>query len=205
MGARRFVKSLLFVGIPLAAIAALVTFWDWDWLIPILQDRASSTLGRQVTIAHLHVQLGRVTTVSADDVRIANPASFPAGGDFARIARLSVQADVMAYLRTREIVLLEIVLERPEVQALQTADGKNNYILAISVGPGTKIGHLRISDGQAHVVIPTLKADFALRVATRKAPANSSLRSAPPKVSGSVSLPTRLTCVGPLASLRSTG
>jgi hypothetical protein len=131
MGARRFVKSFLFVGIPLAAIAALVTFWDWDWLIPILQDRASSAFGRQVTIAHLHVQLGRVTTVSADDVRIANPAGFPADGDFARIARLSVQADVMAYLRTREIVLPEIVLERPEVRALQTADGRNNYMLAI--------------------------------------------------------------------------
>ena len=65
MGARRFVKSFLFVGIPLAAIAALVTFWDWDWLIPILQARASSALGRQVTIAHLHVQFGRVTTVIA--------------------------------------------------------------------------------------------------------------------------------------------
>ena len=64
MAAHRFLKSLLFVGIPLAAIAALVTFWDWDWLIPIVQGRASSALGRQVTIAHLHVQLGRVTTVA---------------------------------------------------------------------------------------------------------------------------------------------
>src|SRR5437588_8329258 len=171
MAVRRFVKPLLFIGIPVGAIAALIVFWNWDWLIPIVEGRASSALGRQVTIAHLHVQLGRVTTVSADDVRIANPAGFPAEGDFVRIARLSVQADVMAYLRTREIVLPEIVLERPEVQALQTADGKNNYMLAISVGPGTKIGHLRISDGQAHVVIPTLKADFALRVATREAPA----------------------------------
>src|SRR5947207_6912407 len=173
MGARRFVKSFLFVGIPLAAIAALVTFWDWDWLIPILQDRASSALGRQVTIAHLHVQLGRVTTVSADDVRIANPTGFPKEGDFARIARLSVQADVMAYIRSREIVLPEIVLERPEVQALQTADGKNNYALDLGGAPVAKIGDLRISDGQAHVVIPTLKADFAMRIGTREAPAAS--------------------------------
>jgi hypothetical protein len=34
-----------------------------------------------------------------------------------------------------------------------------------------KIGDLRISDGLAHVVIPTLKADFALRIGTREAPA----------------------------------
>jgi hypothetical protein len=167
-------KPLLFIGIPVVAIAALIVFWNWGWLIPIVQGRASSALDRQVRIAHLHVQLGRVTTVSADDVRVANPAGFPKESDFARIAQLSVQADVMAYVRFRQIVLPEIVLERPDVQALKTADGKNNYTLALggeSAGPGAKIGNLRISDGQAHVVIPTLKADFALRIATREAPA----------------------------------
>src|SRR2546421_2708120 len=174
MAVRRFVKPSLFVGIPVAAIAALTVFWNWDWLIPIVQGRASSALDRQVRIAHLHVQLGRVTTVSADDVRIANRTAFPKEGDFARIARLSVQADVMAYIRSRQIVLPEIVWERPDVQALQTADGKNNHTLALggeSAGPGAKIGNLRISDGQAHVVIPGLKADFALRIGTRDAPA----------------------------------
>src|SRR2546421_2164644 len=174
MPARRFVKPLLFVGIPVGAIVALIVFWNWDWLIPIVEGRASSALDRQVRIAHLQVQLGRVTMVSADDVRIANPAGFPQEGDFARIAQLSVQADVMAYVRSRQIVLPEIVLERPDVQALQTTDGKNNYTLALggeSAGPSAKIGSLRISDGQAHVVIPTLKADFALRIATREAPA----------------------------------
>src|SRR5438270_14395 len=173
MAVGRFVKPLLFIGIPVGAIAALIAFWNWDWLIPIVQGRASSALGRQVTIAHLQVQLGRVTTVSADDVHIANPAGFPAEGDFARIARLSVQADVMAYIRSRQIVLPEIALERPEVQALQTADGKENYTLTLSAGPGAKIGYLRILDGQAHVVIPTLRADFALRIATREAPATA--------------------------------
>jgi AsmA family protein len=174
MAARRFVKPLLFVVIPVAAILTLVVFWNWDWLIPLVEDRASSALGRRVTIEHLHVQLGRVTTVSGDDVRIANPADFPELGDFARIARLSAQADVMAYIRSREVVLPEIVLERPEVQARQTADGKNNYTLALdsgSAGPAAKIGDLRIFDGQAHVLIPTLKTDFGLRITTRETPA----------------------------------
>ena len=173
MAARRFVKPLLFVVIPVAAIVTLIAFWNWDWLIPIVEDRASSALGRRVTTEHLHLQLGRVTTVSADNVRIANPADFSEQGDFARIAQLSVQADVMAYIRSREIVLPEILLERPEVQARQTADGKNNYTLPSDsgpAGPAAKIGDLRISDGQARVVIPSLKADFALRIATREAP-----------------------------------
>ncbi len=171
MAARRSIKPWLLVAIPLAAVAALVGFWNWDWFIPIVQGRASSALGRQVAIEHLHVQLGRVTTVTADAVRIANPADFPEQGDFARIARLSAQVDIMAHIRSREIVLPEIVLERPEVQALQTADGKNNYTLDLGGPPVAKIGDLRISDGQAHVLIPTLKADFAMRIATREAPA----------------------------------
>jgi AsmA family protein len=134
VAACRFVKPLLFVFIPVAAITALVAFWNWDWLIPFVEDRASSAFGRRVTIAHLHVQLGRVTTVSADDVRIANPADFPEQGDFARIARLSMQADVMAYIRSREIVLPGIVLERPEVQARQSADKKDDYTLGFDRG-----------------------------------------------------------------------
>ena len=147
MAARPLVKPLLFVGVPVAVIAVVVALWNWDWLIPIVQGRASSMLGRQVTIEHLHVQLGRVTTVDADDVRIANPAGFPQNGDFVRIARLSAQADVMAYIRSREIVLSAVALERPEVQALQTADGNNNYTLEL-VGPSAvKIGDLRISKG----------------------------------------------------------
>jgi uncharacterized protein involved in outer membrane biogenesis len=174
MSVRRSLKPLLLVVVPVAAIAALVAFWNWDWLIPIVQRQAASALGRRITIEHLHVELGRVTTVSADDVRIANPADLPEQGDFARIARLSVQADVMAYIRSREVVLPEIVLERPDVQALQTADGKANYTLTLDGGsawPAPEIGGLRISNGQAHVVIPTLKADFALGIATREAPA----------------------------------
>jgi hypothetical protein len=169
MAARPFVKPLLLIGVPVAAIAALVALWNWDWLIPIAKGRASSALGRQVKIAHLHVRLGQVTTVGADDVRILNPAGFPLEGDFARIARLSIQADVMAYFRSRQIVLPEIALERPDVQALQTSDGKNNYTLALgSASPAMRIGNLRVSDGQAHVVIPSLRADFGLRIATRE-------------------------------------
>ncbi|MBV9375983.1 MAG: AsmA family protein, partial [Alphaproteobacteria bacterium] len=168
MAERRFLKPLLLIAIPLVAIAALAAFWNWDWLIPIVERRASSTLGRQTTIDHLHVQLGRVAMVTADNVRIANPDDFPEQGDFARIARLSLRADVMAFLRYREIVLPEIVLERPEVRALQTMDRKDNYTLPFDGRSVVKIGDLRISEGQAHVVIPSLKADFVLSVATRE-------------------------------------
>jgi hypothetical protein len=74
-------------------------------------------------------------------------------------------------------VLPEIALERPEVQALQTTDGKDNYTLSLSAGPGANIGSVHIYDGQAHVVIPSLKADFALGIATREAVGTPKLES----------------------------
>ena len=134
MAARLWLKPLLFVGVPVAAIAALVAFWNWDWLIPIAEGRASSALGRQVTIAHLHVRLGQVTTVGADDVRILNPAGFPREGRFRPHRAAERAGRRMAYFRSRQIVLPEIALERPDVQALQTEDGKNNYTLARRIG-----------------------------------------------------------------------
>ena len=39
MAARPLVKPLLFVGVPVAVIAAVVALWNWDWLIPIVQGR----------------------------------------------------------------------------------------------------------------------------------------------------------------------
>ncbi len=70
---RRMKRVLIFVGVPVVAIVALVMLWNWDWFIPFVDARASAALGRPVTIGHLHVRLGRVTTVVADDVKIGNP------------------------------------------------------------------------------------------------------------------------------------
>ena len=36
----------------------LVIFWNWDWFIPIVDAEASASLGRKVTVQHLHVRLG---------------------------------------------------------------------------------------------------------------------------------------------------
>ncbi len=153
------------------ALLALILLWDWDWFIPLVQRQASASLGRPVTIAHLHLRPGRITEVTADDVRIANPEGFPQDQDFARIARLRVDANMAALLRTRQIVLPLIVLDRLVINATALPDGRNNWALATSTGNGggapPRIGTLRISDGHAHVIYPRLRADFALAIATR--------------------------------------
>ena len=172
---RRRHVGLYIIGGVLVILIAVVALWDWDWFLPIVDAQASSALGRKVTAQHLHVQLGRTTTVALDNVQIANADGFPADKPFAQIAKLTVVADVMAYIYNRQIVLPQIVVDQPMIEADQDADGKANWTLATSSSSsssnpnaGPKIGQLVINDGHAHVAIAKLKADMNLDIATRQ-------------------------------------
>jgi len=155
-------------GLLLALVIAIAVF-RWDWLIPVVNAQASKALGRPVTVTHLHVRLGRVPHIEVDGVTIGNPEGWPNGGNFATADRLSVDMDAMAYIRSRQVVIPDIAVERPQVDAQQLADGRANWTLASggSSGPGPKIGNLRISDGHAHVVMAKLRSDFNVDVATQ--------------------------------------
>jgi uncharacterized protein involved in outer membrane biogenesis len=169
----------LFAGALALGIVLLVLFWNWDWFIPIIQARASAALGRPVSIAHLHVYLGRSTKVVADDVEIGNPAGFPANGPqqahLAHITRLTVVADVMQFIHTRQIVLPLIGIDQPRIDAVVLADGKNNFTLAPSPSQGgasstpPSIGTLRINQGEAHFVDAKLRSNVDMTMQTRDA------------------------------------
>ena len=154
------------------ALAVFLAVFRWDWLIPLVNAQASKALGRDVTITHLHVRLGRVPHIEAEGVTVANPADWPGGGNFATADKLSVDVDALAFIRSRDIVIPDIAVDHPQVDAQQLDDGRANWTLAGgggSTGPGPKIGNLRISDGHAHVVMAKLKSDFNVDVATKDA------------------------------------
>ncbi len=166
------------LGTLVVATIAVIALWDWDWFLPIVDRQASAALGRKVTAQHLHVQLGRTTVATLDGVVVASADGYPADKPFATIAKLAVTADVMAYIRSRQIVLPQITVDQPVVDAEQNAQGAANWPApeTSSSAPadpdaGPKIGQLVINDGHAHVVLAKLKADFNLDVATRPGPA----------------------------------
>ena len=168
------------VGIFVLAILLLVWLWNWDWFIPLVEARASAALGRKVTITHLHVHLGRKTTVTADEVAVANPDGFPATDALARIGRLTVVADVENYLRHRTIVLPEIGVDHARIAAIALANGQSNY--GIKPAPGSsgsapsappQIGNLRITDTQAHFVDPRFRSNFVADISTTEPSAAS--------------------------------
>ena len=172
---RRRVGAIIF-GVLALAVVLLILLWNWDWFIPIVQSQASAAVGRRVTIKHLHVQLGRQTTVAADDVLVANPDGFPAADPLAAVKRLTIVANVVDYIRHGTIVLPRITLDRPDVHATGLKDGTNNWALHLPTAkPGAKpspppqIGDLVINQGTARVIDPKFRSDFSATIATRAA------------------------------------
>jgi uncharacterized protein involved in outer membrane biogenesis len=164
----------------------VVLFGMWDWCIPFVEARASAAIGRQVGMRHLHVGLGSVTTISAEGVRIANPAGFAApasspvlsdAATFAQADRLMIQVDVLRYLRGGGLVLPQIVVDRPAIVAIGTAEGATNYLLSLPAPSGETgastaassphIDRLVINAGTARVRITKVGADFDATIATQ--------------------------------------
>ena len=159
-------------------VVAVVAFWNWDWFIPMVETRATAALGRRTTIEHLDVKLGRTTAIIASGVKIANADGLGDGKPFADIGKLTVLADVMAYIHARQVVLPQIVVDQPVIEADQDAGGKASWtgLGGSSSTPagskadpaaGPRIGQLIIHDGKAHVAMAKLKADFNLAISTR--------------------------------------
>jgi AsmA family protein len=173
---RRRHFGLITLAVLAVVIILLILLWNWDWFLPLVDARASAALGRRVTADHLHVRLGRTTTVVLDDVTVANPPNFPQTKPFGHIDHLTVAANVMDYIHTGGIVLPIIALDHPDFAATALPDGRNNFTISgtpqgkpVKPSPPPQIGDLRITDGVAHVVDPKFRSDFTLTVATREA------------------------------------
>ena len=173
----RFPRWALVVGVLALALVLLIALWDWNWFRPLVESRASASLGRRVTIQHFSLNLGRQTLAVADGITIANPDGFPQPGDFATIAKLSVTLDAMAYLHGRHIVIPSVTVDKPDIAAAQPDGSAPNWLFpALTSGPPTdpanalKIGDLEIHGGHAHVVVPHLRADFEAAIVTTPGP-----------------------------------
>ena len=160
------------VGIVAVALIILVVAFRWDWLIPVIEPRASAALGRPVRIGHLHVALGKTTRIIADEVSIGNPPDWHESGPFATADHLTADINAVALITKRAIELPLIQLDHPVVDAQQIAGGKANWSFGSSSSgssdsSGPTIGRLVINDGSVHVRSATLSADFQVEVHTK--------------------------------------
>ncbi len=170
-------RSGIGAGVFVLLLVILILLWSWDWFIPLVESRASAAIGRNVTIAHLHVRLGRITRIVADDVAVDGTKQFP--DKLATVKALEIAVEVLPLIRHREIVIPLIDVRQPTVRVLGDKDGNNNFTFSPSStgksdtrdsGPGPQLGVLKIEDGHIHVDDPKFKALADIDVETRDAP-----------------------------------
>ena len=66
-------RTLTILGALAAVVVLLVLFWDWNWFKGPVERVVEARTGREFEIAgDLDVDLGRVTTVTADGLRLGN-------------------------------------------------------------------------------------------------------------------------------------
>jgi uncharacterized protein involved in outer membrane biogenesis len=165
-------RWLLWAGIASTCLLTAATLSSPLWLGPLVAWQASAVLGRPVAIGRIVLRPVSPLTITAEDVSIGNPPGFPTGEEpLLRLSQLEVQWGIGAYVRRREIVIPSIELTRPVVHLVALPDGRKNYGSEFSTRlfdnlAGSKIGPLRIQDGQARVSLAELQAELELKTET---------------------------------------
>ncbi len=156
----------------LAGIAIGLWQFSGPVLAGIVASRASAAIGRTVTIGALHIHPGRITTITADDVVVAEPPNWPQPSPpLARIPQLTIRFDLWDYVRHRRVIIPEIEIRRPQVFVAEQPNHDANYRLATNTGTSsaqTRIGVLRIDGGQVRAELAPLRADFQVAVNTEQ-------------------------------------
>ena len=149
--------------------------WGWDLLIPLIQSRASATLGRPVTVGHLHLSPGRISRITVEDVVIGNPTRL-GGRTFCEGAAPGRGGRRMVLSATSRARCPAGCVEEPTLLATQNQAGAGNYQLQLAGGSdsGARLGEVQINNGHAFVRLAKLKADFALGIATTRTNAGES-------------------------------
>lgn len=108
-----------------AAIGALVVFFDWDWLRSPLNRMAGDRLARTTSIGHLSAEWKLRPRITLQDVHLGN-AKWSSRGEMFSAETVEIMVDLPELLRGR-LVIPELRLVKPEITLERRADGSNNW------------------------------------------------------------------------------
>src|SRR3954451_14760660 len=147
----------------------------------------SAQLGRPVTIdGPVALDLGRVVTLDASGIKVANPA-WAQARDLADIGHLRVGVDLGAYWRDRSIVLTELRLDRPQLALERDARGQTSWPSSSGGNAGSSTSNANSSTSKPGSSLPQIDAltitdgRVAYRDAQNAVDIASSVATDPPK------------------------
>jgi len=125
----RSVKTLRIIGIVLAVIIvvalALPFFINANQFRPVLEERLTSALGRDVKIGGLTLSVFS-GGASASDVTIADDPAFNSG-PFLSAKSLAVGVELWPLIFSRQLNVTSLTVDQPEIALIQSAKGDWNF------------------------------------------------------------------------------
>lgn len=159
----------IWLGAFLVAVTVLVALFDWNWFKRPLERLVEARTGRALRIdGDLDVDLGRVTTVMADQVRFAN-AAWSKTPVMARADRVEVDIAVWSLLFERRARVPGLRLAKPDVLLETGPRGGGNWVFGEDDGgEPIRFERIRIEDGRLRYVDAPRRTDIDLHVNSAK-------------------------------------
>lgn len=155
------------LGIVGAALIVLILLWDWNWFKRPIERYVQAKTGREFHIdGNLDVDLGRMTRVSADGLRLGN-ADWSKEKEMAKTDRLAFAFALWPAIFKRDFRVPELRLSKPVVLLEKGPDGRGNWVFKDqedSRGKQPEFRSLWIDDGQLRFVDAKGKTDIDISV-----------------------------------------
>ncbi len=152
------------------ALVALVLWllWDWNWFKGPVERQLETRTGRTFDIGgDLDVDLGRITTIRADRLRLGN-AAWSKEPTMATAEQLELRIEPLALLLRRPSRVFDLHLRKP-VLRLETGPGRGNWVFRQGGGDAPDVRRLWIEDGDLRFIDAALDTDLRLALASQAA------------------------------------
>ncbi|HZF98756.1 MAG TPA: AsmA family protein [Pseudoxanthomonas sp.] len=114
-------------GVLAVALLVLLLVFDWNWLKWPVQGLVKAQTGRDFVIeGDLDVDLGRITTVTAENLSFAN-AAWSRNPTMASAERAALQVELFPLLFRWQVRLPLVRLDKPDIRLETGPDGKGNW------------------------------------------------------------------------------
>ncbi|NDK38229.1 AsmA family protein [Pseudoxanthomonas gei] len=176
-------RALTVLGVLLAAVVVLVILFDWNWLKGPLERTVQSRTGREFRIGgDLDVDLGRITTVTADKVRFGN-ASWSKQPAMAVADRAEIDFELWPLVFKRQARIPEIRLSSPDVRLETGPKGVGNWVFGDQSGDNPmQFRRIWIEQGRLRFLNAAKKTDIDISV--NSAPGTAKNTSPPIDIKG---------------------
>jgi AsmA protein len=146
------------VALPIVAAAAIHHFVDANTFRPIIEDRLSTALSRNVTLGDLSLSLTTGSLI-AKDLTIAEDPRFGQAPFFtAQSLRIGVQMKPLLF--HKQLLIRSFEADTPQIHLIRAEDGTWNFSTLSHVSettsqpsalPDVAVGHINIEDGRATI------------------------------------------------------